>query len=357
MKPQNVAVLTLIAALAVMITVRLGTRSSGESFSGTNESEHPVPVETVVVTVGSITEGIEAVGTLQAIASIVVRPEMAGVIRWIHFTDGQSVERGVPLIELDQEELQAQVHQAAAQERIAQVTFERLKRLSSQQTTIVPAQQVDEARLALQAASANSVLYATRLKKSVIRAPFSGTVGLRRVSVGDYVQPGQDMVNLEDLETLHVDFKVPEVRLSKLAVGQRLGVTTEAFPGVVFEGRVTAIDPRVDSVNRTVAVRAAVPNQEGRLRPGLFATVDVTIDQNRQALLIPEEAVLAQRDSTKVFRLEDEIVRSVEVTVGQHRAGMVHVKSGLGEGDRVVRTGIHKLHDGMRVISKASALQ
>jgi membrane fusion protein, multidrug efflux system len=357
MKQKSLAVLIIIGALAVMITVKLGTRLSGESFSVTNGSEHPIPVEAVLVTVGSMTEGIEAVGTLQAIASIVIRPEMAGVIRRIHFMDGQFVERGVPLIELDQEELQAQVHQAAAQERIAHVTYERLKRLSTQQTTIVPAQQVDEARLALQAAAANSVLYATRLKKAILRAPFSGTVGLRRVSVGDYVQPGHDMVNLEDLETLHVDFKVPEVWLSKLAAGQQLGVTTDAFPGVVFEGHVTAIDPRMDSVNRTVAVRAAVPNPERRLRPGLFATVDVTVDQNRQALLIPEEAVLAQRDRTKVFRIEDGTLRSAEVTIGQHQAGMVHVRSGLKEGDRIVRTGIHKLHDGMRVMPKESALQ
>lgn len=355
MKLKNLAILILIGALAVTIIVKLGTRSSGESLSGTNELEEAVPVEAVPVTVGLITERIQAVGTLQAIASIVVRPEIAGVIRWIHFTDGQFVERGAPLIELDQEELQAQVTQAAAQERMAKVTYERLKRLSIQQTTIVPAQQVDEARLALQAWAANSVLYTTRLKKAVLRAPFSGTVGLRRVSTGDYVQPGQDMVNLEDLETLHVDFQVPEIWLSKLASGQQVGLTTDAFPGVVFEGHVTAVDPRVDSVNRTVAVRAAVPNPEGRLRPGLFATVDVTVSQNRQALLIPEEAVLAQRDTTKVFRIEDGTVRSAEVVVGRHQAGMVHVKSGLKVGDRIVRTGIHKLRDGMRVMSKETA--
>jgi membrane fusion protein (multidrug efflux system) len=292
------------------------------------------------------------VGTLQATASIVVRPEIPGVVRRIGFADGQLVERGSPLVELDQEELQAQEHQAVAQENLAQVTYDRLKRLASQQGTIVPVQQVDEARLALQAASANRVLYATRLKKAVIRAAFAGTVGLRRVSVGDYVQPGQDLVNLEDLRTLHVDFKVPEVWLSRLTVGQALSVTTDAFPDGTVDGQISAVDPRVDSVNRTIAVRAAVPNSSGILRPGLFATVRLTLGQETHALLIPEEAVFLQREKSMVFRTEGETVRLTEVVLGIRERGLVSIRAGLKEGDLVIRTGTHKLRDGMRVSLK-----
>lgn len=341
-----------LAVLAVVLALQLGERSAFDSTVPADLADSPMLVEAVPVTVGSMTESIQAVGTLQAIASIVVRPEIAGVIRRIGFSDGQLVERGAPLIELDQEELLAQANQAAAQEKMAQVTYDRLKRLSSQQTTIVPAQQVDEARLALQAAAANSVLYATRLKKTVIRAPFSGVVGLRRISVGDYVQPGQDIVNLEDLRTLHVDFKVPEVWLSQLFTGQRLVVTTEAFPKAAFDGQVSAIDPRADALNRTVAVRAAVPNPQGELRPGLFATVRLTVGQEARALLIPEESVFLQREKTMVFRVEDQVVRLNEVTLAVRERGMVQVRAGLKEGDQVVRTGTHKLHDGMRVAIK-----
>lgn len=314
--------------------------------------EPALMVEAVPVAVGLIAESIQAVGTLQAIASIIVRPELAGLVSRIGFADGQFVERGAPLIELEQEELQAQANQAAAQEKIAQVTYDRLKRLSSQQTTIVPLQQMDEARLALQAASANSVLYATRLKKAVIRAPFAGMVGLRRISVGDYVQPGQDIVNLEDLRTLHVDFKVPEVWLSQLVVNQRLVLTSDAFPNVLFEGHVSAIDPRVDAVNRTVAVRGAVPNPDGILRPGLFATVRLTLGLEEQAVLIPEEAVFLQRDKAMVFRLDDQTIRLTEVVVGAREQGRVQVLAGLKEGEQVVRTGTHKLRDGVRVSLK-----
>lgn len=351
-KSKRIAAIVLLCGVATIVVFELWNRSTLESAVPKESAERPILVEAATVTVGSITESIQAVGTLQAVASITVRPEMSGVIRRIDFSDGQSVERAAPLIELDQEELQAQANQAAAQEKIAQVTYERLKRLSGQQTTIVPAQQVDEARLALQAAAANSVLYAVRLKKSVIRAPFAGTLGLRRVSVGDYVQPGQDIVNLEDLRTLHVDFKVPEVWLGRLFVGQELAVTTDAFPDVPFEGQVSAIDPRVEAVNRTVAVRAAVPNPDGTLRPGLFATVRLTLGQEAHALLIPEESVFLQREKTMVFRIENQTVRLTEIAAGARERGLVQIRAGLKEGDRVVRTGTHKLHDGLHVSLK-----
>jgi len=353
-RARGLAVVLGLSLFAGLLAIKLGDRPVSESAVRTDTVDPPMLVEVAPVTVASITESIQAVGTLQAIASIMIRPELAGLVRRIHFIDGQSVEEAALLIELDQEELQAQANQAAAQEKIARVTYERLKRLSGQQTTIVPAQQVDEARLALQAAAAHSVLYATRLKKAVIRAPFSGTVGLRRVSVGDYVQPGQDIVNLEDLRTLHVDFNVPEVWLSRLFEGQRLVVTTDAFPNAAFEGQVTAIDPRVDSVNRTVAVRAAVPNPENTLRPGLFATVRLTLGQDAHALLIPEEAVFLQRDKPMVFRVEAQQVRLTEIAVGARERGLVQVRAGLKEEDHIVRSGTHKLRDGLQVSIKSS---
>lgn len=311
-------------------------------------------VEVAPVTVGSITESIQAVGTLEAIASITVRPEIAGVIRRIHFRDGQVVERAAPLLELEPEELQSQVNQATAQEKMALLTYERLKRLNDQQDVIVPTQQIDEARMAWHAAAANSLLYATRLKKTLIRAPFGGTLGLRRVSVGDYVQPGQDIVNLEDLSTLHVDFKVAEVWLSRLHVGQELIVTTDAFPRTAFDGQVTAIDPRVDATNRTVAVRAVIPNPAGTLRPGLFVTVRLNLGEDTHALLIPEEAGFLRQDKAMVYRLEERTARLTEVTLGLRERGMVQVRSGLKEGDHVVRTGTHKLRDGEQVSIKSS---
>lgn len=353
-KLKSLAIVAGIAVLIVFITIRMGGRSTSESSSATTSSDRAILVEIVPVVVGSITESIQAVGTLEAIASITVRPEIAGVIRRIHFRDGQSVERASPLIELDPEELQSQVNHAAAEEKMTLVTYERLKRLNDQQEVIVPAQQIDEARMAWQAAASNSLLYAARLKKTIIRAPFSGTVGLRRVSVGDYLQPGQIIVNLEDLSTLHVDFKVAEAWLSRLRIGQQLIVTTDAFPNTTFDGHVTAIDPRIDANNRTVAVRAAIPNPAGTLRPGLFVTVRLNVGENPHALLIPEEAEFPRQDKTMVFHVEGRTARLKEVILGPREGGMVQVRSGLNEGDQVVRTGTHKLRDGALISIKSS---
>lgn len=356
MDVQSKSVIGVIGVCAVVavVGVKLGGWSTSESSTGVPESEPVIMVEATPVIVGSITESIQAVGTLEAIASIIVRPEIAGVISRIHFRDGQSVERSASLIELNPEELQSQANQAAAEEKMTLVTYERLKRLNDQQEIVVPAQQIDEARMAWQAAAANSLLYAARLKKTIIRAPFSGTVGLRRVSVGDYVQPGQAIVNLEDLSTLHVDFKVAEIWLSRLRIGQQLIVTTDAFPNTTFNGHVTAIDPRVDSVNRTVAIRAAIPNPAGTLRPGLFVTVQLTVGQDAHALLIPEEAEFPRQDKTMVFQVEERTARLREVILGSRERGMIHVRSGLKEGDLVVRTGTHKLRDGALISIKSS---
>lgn len=327
-----------ISAVIAGLAVKLGGWSTSESSAPMPAADQPMLVEIAPVTVGSITESIQAVGTLEAVASITVRPEIAGVIRRIHFQDGQSVERAAPLLELDQEELQSQLNQAAAEEKMALVTYERLKRIAEQQTAIVPAQQMDEARMAWHAAAANGRLYAARLKKTIIRAPFGGTLGFRRVSVGDYLQPGQDVVNLEDLQNLHVDFKVAEVWLSRLHVGQLLIVTTDAFPNTTFDGHVTAIDPRVDAVNRTVAVRAVIPNQWA---PSAQAFCHCSVDpwEDPRALLIPEEAVFLQQEKSMVFQIEGQTVRLKDVTLGARERGMVHVRAGLKEGDSVVRTG------------------
>lgn len=355
MKSKSFTVAMGAALLVVLsIAIRPGGRSTSESSTLAPPSDQLTLVDVAPVIVGSVTESIQAVGTLEAIASITVRPEIAGVIRRIHFQDGQVVERSAPLLELEPEELQSQVNQATAQEKMALLTYERLKRLNDQQDVIVPTQQIDEARMAWHAAAANSLLYTTRLKKTVIRAPFGGTVGLRRVSVGDYVQPGQDIVNLEDLSTLHVDVKVAEVWLSRLHVGQKLIVTTDAFPHTTFDGQVTAIDPRVDATNRTVAVRASIPNPGGTLRPGLFVTVRLNLGGNTHALLIPEEAGFLRQDKAMVFRLEERTARLTEVILGLRERGLVQVRSGLKEGDHVVRTGTHKLHDGERVSIKSS---
>jgi membrane fusion protein (multidrug efflux system) len=303
------------------------------------------------VIVDQIRQTIKAVGTLHANESIMIRPEIPGRIRQVLFQEGQAVEKDAFLIELDDSELQAELAQAAAQLKVSRLTYERIKQLDLDGKRYVPKQQLDEVAGSLQAAQAAHVLYATRLAKTKIRAPFAGLTGIRRVSPGDFVVAGQDLVNLEDVRTLKIDFKVSETLLRHIVPGQTIEVTTDAYPGEIFRGTVYVVDPRVDMSTRSVQARARIPNVNARLRPGMFAHATLFLGQQERALLIPEESVIPQKDKTFVYRAEGDTARLTEVQLGMRTRGFVQVLRGLQEQDVVVQVGHHKLQDGARIRS------
>jgi membrane fusion protein (multidrug efflux system) len=306
-------------------------------------------VEVTTVKTGRVREMVGAVGTLEANESVMIRPEIPGVVKRILFTEGQPVSQGEVLVELDDSELRAELEQAKAELTIARITYDRMKQLVGSQNAYVSQQQIDQAVSALATAGARHTMYLTRLAKTKVRAPFSGHVGIRRISLGDYVQTAQDLVNLEELSTLKIDFKVPETYLNRLGIGQHIEVQTDAYPQKTFMGEVYAVDPRIDAGSRAVHLRASIANVEEKLRPGLFVNVDLMFGENPRALLIPEEAVVHQRDKTYVYRLEADTARLSEVILGTREHGLVQVLNGLAEQDRVVAVGHHKLKDGTPV--------
>jgi membrane fusion protein (multidrug efflux system) len=307
-----------------------------------------MPVEVAPVTVGSITETVHAVGTLEANESVMIRPEILGRITRVNFREGQAVEKGRVLIELDSAELEAQLAQAAASLEMARLNYDRNKRLIANDN--VSRQELDQAASNLKSAEANYKLFQERLAKTKIRAPFAGYLGTRRVSPGDYVQPGHNIVNLEDLSILKINFMVSEIYFSQLAVEQHVRVLVDAFPGQMFQGRVYSIDPRVDEVSRTVRVRARIPNAEMKLRPGMFANVELVLGHTETALLIPEEAVVPQQEKIFVFRVQENTAQWTEIKLGGRERGMVQVLDGLQAADTVVRAGLQKIRDGMPVM-------
>ena len=344
-------VVVILSGLSLLLTQLWATKSTGSAAPGSSAGL-PALVEVVPVAIEAMSERVHAVGTLEANESIMVRPEIAGVVTRVRFIEGQAVEKGMVLIELDDSELQAHVAEAKAQLKIARLTYDRMMQLTGNQNPFISQQQIDQAISSLGAAEANDSLYQTRLAKTRIRAPFSGFVGIRRISPGDYVQPGQDLINLEDLRTLKIDFKIPETFLNRIRAGQHVRITTDADPDAVFLGEIYVVDPRVDSGSRAVRVRARIPNHGEKLRPGLFAAVDVVLHQHDRALVIPEEAVIPQREKTYVYRVLDHTARWTEVTLGMRERGLVEVVGGIGSGEGVVRVGHHKLKDGMMVRSK-----
>lgn len=304
-------------------------------------------VEAVPVRLGTVTEEVSAVGTLQANESVVIRSELAGRIINIHFLEGQSVGKDAVLVSLDPAEYQAQVEQIRATEELNRMNFERAKQLY--QEKLISQQAYDEIETRLKESRAALLLAQTRLEKTTIRAPFSGRLGLRQVSPGDYIQPGQAIVNLEDLSSLKVDFRIPEIYLSQLKVNQRVDVQVDVFPDRVFSGKIYAIDPRIEETTRTILIRARVPNFGNLLRPGIFARVNVILGERTNAILVPEQALVPMGQDKFVFRVVDGKAILTRVKVGLRRVGEVEIVEGLRPDDTVVISGQMKLRDGAQV--------
>ncbi|QQS55902.1 MAG: efflux RND transporter periplasmic adaptor subunit [Candidatus Competibacteraceae bacterium] len=307
----------------------------------------PLPVKAAPVTRATLDVEVTAVGTLRADETVVVRPEIAGRVATIHFKEGQTVRQGEPLVTLDQDEYKAQLTGSTAQVVLEELSYQRL--LDLQRQKLASQQNLDEARAKLDAAHAQQALDRIRLEKTAIRAPFAGTVGLRQVSPGAYVKPGDDIVALESLGAMKLDFRVPETYLARLAVGQRLAARVDAYPEQSFEGAIYAIEPALDAETRTVLLRARLPNPGNKLRPGLFARVGLVLEQRKNALVVPEQAIVPVGQATFVYRVVDGKAAMTPVKLGLRRPGLVEILEGVNADDLVVTDGQLKIRDGAPV--------
>lgn len=307
----------------------------------------PIAVETAGVSRGAVKREIEAVGTLRSNESVMIRPEIAGRVSEIQVEEGAQVSKGKPLVRLDSAIARAQLEQARASLILARSNHERANELYRKGAGTQRA--FEETVFKLRADEAAVALAQAILEKSTITAPFDGILGLRRISVGDYVTPGQDFVNIESIETLKVDFRVPEIYSGLLAAGQTIRVSVDAFPGVAHEGKVYAIDPAVDPNGRAVILRARLPNREGKLRSGMFARVVLTLEERKNAILIPETALVPVGTDHYLFRVADGKAVWTKVKIGQRERGSVEVLEGLAPDAVIVTEGALKLKDGSRV--------
>jgi len=286
---------------------------------------------------------------------VILRPEVSGRIAAIGFKDGQVVRKGQMLVALDSTLNEAEVAQAKAEYDLALSSLKRSEDLasrkfisSSAQETAASNAQVAEARLKLAQA---------RLSKMRILAPFDGSVGIRSVSLGDYVKDGTDLVNVEDVRVLKVDFRLPERNFTRIRVGQPVEVIADALPGERWQGQIEAINPKVDANGRSLEIRARLENTSGQLRPGMFVRVRVIVGERADALLVPEEAIVPQGEEFYVFKVVDGAARRVPVKIGVRRDAMVEIVQGLAAGDQVVTAGMRLTRDGqpVRVLSTEQA--
>jgi membrane fusion protein, multidrug efflux system len=306
-----------------------------------------IPVETSKVVVETLQEDVKAVGSLRSNESVVVRPEVSGRISAIDFVEGAQVRKGAALVVLDSSTQSAEVQQAHANLALAQTNFKRTQEL--QKSNFVSANAGDQALNGLKVAQANLALAEARLAKTRILAPFDATIGLRQVSVGDYVKEGQDLVTLEDMSALKLDFRLPENYFGKVKLGQLVEIRTDAFPGQAFKARLIAIDPLIDQAGRSLSLRAKLDNPGGKLRPGMFANVRLILAERESAMTIPEEALVPVSSEQYVFKVVGGKVQRVRVNIGMRRNAKVEVIAGLQAGDEVVTAGQLKIRDGAAV--------
>lgn len=306
-----------------------------------------MPVEATAIRTGTVNVDITAVGTLTANESVMIRPEIIGRVAAIRFEEGQWVEKGATLVELDASEYRARLDQSTAAVKLARLSFNRAEELYKKK--LASLQQYDEAAAKLAEAVAQQALYREQLAKTVLTAPFGGVLGLRQISPGAMLQPGQDIVNLEDIRSLKLDFRVPERYLSQLRPDLALALRTDAFPALSFGGTLYAIAPGLEVASRTVLLRARVPNPEAQLRPGMFARVSLRLAQRPDALLIPEESLWPMGHDQFVYRVVDGHAQLVKVKTGHRRGGEVEILEGIHAGDLVITAGQTKIRDGAPV--------
>jgi membrane fusion protein (multidrug efflux system) len=293
-------------------------------------------------------------GSLRSDESVMIRPEIPGRLAALHFREGQSVEAGALLISLDDAIARAELAQAQANLSLAEKSHQRVQMLFKRGAS--NAQALDEASAQQQAARASLALAQARLDKTRIHAPHDGVLGLRHVSPGDYLEAGQDIVNLEVLDPLKVDFRIPQKAVSQIRLRQTIEVSLDAYPGERFRGAIYAINPRLDEAGRSQAVRAHIDNADGRLSPGQFVKVLVILAERPDALVIPEEAVMPVGEQLLVNLVVDGKVELREVRLGKRMDGKVEVREGLLGDEVLISAGWQKVRAGMAVRSKVVGL-
>jgi membrane fusion protein (multidrug efflux system) len=318
--PISIAVAILCAAWAIYATQHRSAPAAAASQGGGSHSNAPAAVTLAPVRAERVSQKLEALGNARANESVDISTKISNIVTAVRFRDGERVKRGQVLVQLDDAQARADVAAAQATLTESESQYNRSRELLD--TQALSKSSFDQLEGTLKANRARLGAATARLEDTVIRAPFSGRVGLRRVSVGTLISPGDVITTLDDTSVIKLDFSVPENFLATLREGLSIRAHAPAFPGRSFAGTVASIDSRVDMATRSVIVRALLANEDGMLKPGMFLNVTLANDE-RDALMIPEEALTPEAERQYVFVVADGKVQRREVRIGARRPGSV----------------------------------
>ena len=338
-EPTSTAAATATATSAAGASATPGGAAAGPA--------RPPAVEVAKVESLTLVDETQAVGSLRSRQGVMMRPEVGGRIKEIFFNDGQRVRKGQVMVQFEDQLQVAQMSQAKAELSIAEANHKRNQELVTQ--NFISKRSLDESAAALEVSRAKLALADATLQRLKVLAPFDGITGLRQVNVGDYLKDGADMVNVEDIDAVLLDFRLPERFQAKIRAGQKAQLSIDALPGRPFTAIVQAIDPLIEANGRSVGVRGCIDNRQQQLRPGMFARVTAVFGSRENALVIPEEAIIPQGGRTFVVKVvpgekpETLVSERVAVKVGLRQPGKVEILEGLTASDTVVTAGHQRL--------------
>lgn len=334
--------------------------AAGSAAGNANTPPPPALVEVTRARTQTVRDDVQSVGNLLSRQSTTLRPQTSGRVVSLHFKDGQQVRKGQVLLQLDDQLERAQLAQVEAELALVQAQFERSRELVSK--GFISQAALDESAANLKVTQARRSLAQTQLQRLRIVAPFDATAGIANVNVGDYLREGDAVVQLQDMAVLYVDFRLPERLSAAVKTGQTIELVFDAWPQERFAATVIAIDPLIDAQGRSIALRASLPNDHQRLRPGMFARVNLILAERNHVVMVPEQALLPDAQGAAVIRLtpwdaadagkdpsqlpENAVYKSerVPVLLGLREPGLVEVTSGLEAGDVVMTAGQHRVN-------------
>ena len=335
----------LLAALAVGCN-----RGKADAGAAAGAAPPAIPVEAAIAQRDTVIDAIAATGQVEAIQSIELKPDVEGRLNEILVREGTIVAKGAPLFRIDDAELQAQVARAEAERDLAQQSLKRTRELLEQRASSQA--DLENAEATYRSSAASLDLLKVRLDRTTVRAPFAGVMGQRFVSVGDYVTTASRLASLQTVDPTRAVFQVPERYATSLEKDQRITFQVAALQGRQFVGRVDFVDPVVQLPGRTITVKALVSNPKGELRPGMFVEVRLETAVRPNAVVIPEDAILAlQQESFAWVVVEGKATRRV-VSLGVRTPGFVEITDGVREGEQVVVGGVEKMSEGAPVAAK-----
>ena len=317
----------------------------------------PETVSSVLVREEKWQDTLTAIGSIAAVQGVTITPDIPGTVREIAFESGAVVSQGDLLVRLDTSSEEAQLRAIEAQVELASINVVRVRLLRND--NMISQSELDSAEAGLKQSQANADAIRTVIAKKTLRAPFAGRLGIRLVNLGQYLDTGKPIVSLQALEPVYADFSLPQQELARLKAGMQVRVTTDAYPGRQFEGRLTAINPDLDASTRSVGLQATFENPDHLLRPGMFARVEVLLPEEQAVLVIPATSVLSAPYGDSVYVIESKpgkegtsglVVRQQFVRTARARGDFLAVDSGLKPGERIVSSGIFKLRNGVSVV-------